>query len=125
MGVRYTNQRVEILNFLKNNFNHPTVEEVYLGVKKKLPRISKATVYNNMRLFAKEGMIREVNIKGVSRFEPSMDSHHHIICTNCGKIMDFESKDLTEYSMNMAKKLRDVNVDSAATNFYGKCKKCK
>ena len=44
-GIKYTNQRVEILNFLQGNLMHPTVEDVYEGVKKKLTRISKATVY--------------------------------------------------------------------------------
>ena len=42
--ITYTNQRVEILNFLKDNYSHPAVEEVYEAVKKKLTRISKATI---------------------------------------------------------------------------------
>jgi Fur family ferric uptake transcriptional regulator len=124
-NIKYTNQRVEILNYVKNNTTHPTVDEVYEGVKRKLTRISKATVYQNLKLLSEKGIIHEVNVKGVSRFEPNIDPHHHIICKKCGKIIDFESKELTNYSLNIGKKLKDFDIDNTNTNFYGICKKCK
>jgi Fur family ferric uptake transcriptional regulator len=123
-GIKYTNQRIEILNFLKDNFNHPTVEQVYEAVKKKLSRISKATVYQNLKFLSDKGLIQEVNIKGVSRFEPNLEPHHHIICKNCGKIIDFESKELTDYSLKLVKKLKQMKIESANTNFFGVCKTC-
>ncbi|MBN1861339.1 MAG: transcriptional repressor [Candidatus Thermoplasmatota archaeon] len=122
--IKFTNQRIEILDFLKNNTNHPTVEEVYEAVKKKLSRISKATVYQNLKFLTEKGMIQEVNIKGVSRFEPNITSHHHLICRKCGKIIDFKSQELTEYSLNIGKKLKEIDIDATHTNFYGICKKC-
>ena len=124
-AITYTNQRVEILHFLKDKTTHPTVDEVYEGVKKKLSRISKATVYQNLKFLAEKGLIQEVNVKGVSRFEPNLEPHHHIICRNCGTIIDFESEKLTNYSLQIAKELREFNIDSTNTNFYGYCKKCK
>jgi Fur family ferric uptake transcriptional regulator len=123
--IKYTNQRVEILHFLKGNTTHPTVEEVFNGVRKKLTRISKATVYNNLKFLAEKGLIQEVNIKGVSRFEPNLKPHHHIICRRCGKIVDFESKELTEYSLKTAKGLEGFDIDTTNTNFYGICSSCK
>ena len=87
--IKYTNQRIEILNFLKNNTAHPTVDDVYEVVKKKLTRISKATVYQNLKFLTEKGLIQEVNIKGVSRYEPNIDPHHHMICIKCVKIIDF------------------------------------
>ena len=84
-NIKYTNQRVEILNFLKQNKNHPTVDEIYEVVKKKLTRISKATVYKNLKFLTEQDIIREVNIKGVSRFEYHLEPHHHIICQKCSK----------------------------------------
>ncbi|HOM96326.1 MAG TPA: transcriptional repressor [Methanofastidiosum sp.] len=122
--IKYTNQRVEILNFLQNNYSHPTVEDVYEGVKKKLTRISKATVYQNLKFLASKGLIQEVNVKGVSRFEPNTNPHHHIICKNCGAIVDFESKELTEFSLQLIKNMKDFNVESTNTNFFGICNKC-
>jgi Fur family ferric uptake transcriptional regulator len=123
-NIKYTNQRVEILSFLKDNHTHPTVEQVYNAVKKKLTRISKATVYQNLKFLTENGLVQEVNIKGISRFEPNLEPHHHIICKNCGKIIDFESKELIDYSLKIAKKLKQMNIESASTNFFGICKVC-
>jgi Fur family transcriptional regulator, ferric uptake regulator len=122
--ITYTNQRIEILNFLKNNYNHPTADEVFNAVRKKLSRISKATIYQNLKFLCEKGIIQEVNIKGVSRFEQNIEAHHHLICKKCGKIMDFESTELTEYSLKIAKKLKEMKIESANTNFYGICDAC-
>lgn len=124
-GFKQTSQRVEIMDFLRGNKSHPTAEEVYEGVSKKLTRISRATVYSNLKLMVKGGLIKEVNIKGVLRFEPNPVPHHHIICSRCGKIIDFESKELTDYAFKVIGKVRGFSIDSATTNFHGICEKCK
>ena len=123
--IKYTNQRVEILNYLKDNYIHPAVEDVYVAVKKKLTRISKATVYQNLKFLSDKGLIQEVNIKGVSRFEPNLEPHHHLICKKCGKIIDYEAKELTQYSMKLAKNVKEMSIESSNTNFYGICSKCR
>ncbi len=122
--IKYTNQRNEILNYLKNNYNHPTVEQIFNAVKKKLPRISKATVYQNLKFLNEKGLVQEVNIKGISRFEPNLELHHHLICKKCGKIIDFDSKELTKHTLKIAKTLKEMKIGSTNTNFYGICKKC-
>jgi Fur family transcriptional regulator, ferric uptake regulator len=122
--IKYTNQRVEILACLKGNTSHPTVEQVYREVRKRLTRISKATVYQNLRFLAERGIIQEVNIKGISRFEPNTAAHHHLICKSCGAIVDFEAKELTAYAMKTARKLHGIAIETASTNFYGCCKSC-
>ena len=123
--IKLTNQRMEILDFLKNNTTHPSAEEIYNEVRKKLTRISKATVYQNLNFLVKEGIIKEVNIKGVSRFEPNTLPHHHFICIKCSKIIDFESKELTEFSLKVSKQFKDFDTDFSNTSFYGICNKCK
>ena len=122
--IKYTNQRVEILDFLKKFNGHPTVEDVYEGVRKKLTRISKATVYKNLRFLSEKGLVKEVNIKGVSRFEANLIPHHHIICIGCGKISDYESEELTEHSLRIAGEIDNFEVETTETNFYGICKDC-
>jgi Fur family ferric uptake transcriptional regulator len=124
-GIRNTNQRVEILEFLRGRKDHPTVDDVYNGVKKKLTRISKATVYKNLKFLAGKGLVQEVNIRGVSRFEPNTMPHHHTICTRCGRIADFSSDKLTGYSMKEASSMKGFDAESASTNFYGTCSRCK
>lgn len=123
-GIKYTNQRVGILHFLKDFHGHPTVDDVYEGVRTKLTRISKATVYSNLRFLAEKGLIKEVNVKGVSRFEANLVPHHHIICIGCGKISDHESEELTDYSLKIAGDIEGFKVESTDTNFYGFCKAC-
>lgn len=123
--MKYTNQRVEIIAFLREHKGHPTVDEVYDGVRKKLTRISKATVYKNLKFLAKKGLVEEVNVKGVTRFEANFVPHHHLICRECGKMEDFHSEELFDYSMKIAEEIEEFSIDSMSTNFYGICKKCK
>ena len=122
--MKLTNQRVAILDFLKDNFNHPTVEEIYKEVKQSLPRITKATVYKNLKVLVKHGLLKEVNVKGVSRFEAKIESHHHIICKSCGKIVDFRSDELIDYSLKIISNYDDFTINSAETTFFGTCKTC-
>jgi len=123
--MKLTNQRVTILNFLKDNINHPTVEEIYEEVMETLPRISKATVYKNLKVLVKNGYLREVDVKGVSRCEGKSEPHHHIICKTCGKIVDFSSDELIEYSLKTIKNQEDFIINSAETTFFGICKVCE
>jgi Fur family ferric uptake transcriptional regulator len=123
--MKYTNQRVEILAFLRENTGHPTVDEVYDGVRIKLTRISKATVYKNLKFLTEKGLLEEVNVKGVSRFEANFISHHHLICRECGEIGDFNSEQLLDYSMKIAEKIEGFTIVSTSTNFYGICRECR
>ncbi len=122
--MKITNQRNTILKFLKDNQNHPSVEEIFEKVKRTLPRTTKATVYKNLKTLMIHDIIKEVNIKGVSRFEAKIDPHHHIICKNCGKIIDFESEELRNFALQIIGKQKDFTIDSAETNFFGKCNMC-
>jgi Fur family transcriptional regulator, ferric uptake regulator len=124
-GMKYTNQRVEILAFLREHDGHPTVDEVYDGVRQKLTRISKATVYKNLKFLTEKGLLEEVNVKGVSRFEANFIPHHHLICRECGSMGDFNSEQLLNYSMKIAEEIEGFTIVSTSTNFYGICKKCK
>lgn len=124
IDMKYTNQRVEILSYLRTHHGHPTVDEVYEGVREKLTRISKATVYKNLKFLANKGMIEEVNVKGITRFESNLIPHHHVLCTECGKIDDFESDKLFDYTLEIAKNIDGFKLDAINTNFYGTCKNC-
>lgn len=123
--MKYTNQRVEIIAFLREHKGHPTVDEVYDGVRIKLTRISKATVYKNLKFLSQKGLLEEVNVKGVTRFEANFVPHHHLICRKCGKMDDFQSEELFDYSMKIAEDIDGFSIDSMSTNFYGICKQCK
>jgi len=127
VGVKFklTNQRAIILEYLKENYTHPSVEEIFGFVKNKLPRISKKTVYSNLQFLCNEGLIQDVRVKGVQRYEPQSNPHHHLICRKCGKIMDKQSEELLSHAMKVRQTIKNFYVESININFYGICKKCK
>ncbi|HIH29559.1 MAG TPA: transcriptional repressor [Thermoplasmata archaeon] len=126
-GVKFkmTNQRAIILEYLKENYNHPSVEEIFSFVKSKLPQISKKTVYSNLQFLCAEGFIQDVRVKGVQRYEPKSNPHHHLICRKCGRIIDIQSEELLSHAMKVGKTSKNFYVESTTINFYGMCKKCK
>jgi Fe2+ or Zn2+ uptake regulation protein len=70
-------------------------------------------------------LIREVDTRGVSRFEGKIKSHHHLICKSCGKISDFESKELIEFALQLINSQKEFEISATETNFYGLCGICK
>ena len=68
---------------------HPTAEGVYRQARRRLPRISLATVYRNLKELAGEGAIREMHAGGESaRFDGNTGRHYHIRCVACGRVND-------------------------------------
>lgn len=61
-NIRPSSQRVLMLKYLEENHIHPTADKIYIDLSKNLPTISKATVYNNLKLFLNRGLIKEINL---------------------------------------------------------------
>lgn len=119
--LKLTNQRHEILNYLKSVKTHPAAEEVYAAVRKKLPRISLATVYRNLNMLSEKNEILKIDLKK-SHFDGDTKGHDHLICKKCNKIIDIPS--ITSKFPNYSKKY-NFKIESARTYFYGLCDKCK
>jgi len=74
---------------------HPSPELIYASVRKKIPTISLATVYKNVRTFLESGMLREVSFHhGSLRVEPNEHEHHHLVCVRCKQITDLDAESL-------------------------------
>jgi Fe2+ or Zn2+ uptake regulation protein len=86
--------------------------------------MSKKTVYNNLKVLSEAGMIREISTMGVKRYEPVMNPHHHLICQVCDRVSDIEEAELTELAIQVGKRLKDFEVSSTTTYFYGVCRDC-
>jgi Fur family peroxide stress response transcriptional regulator len=99
-GLKATHQRLEIYRELASTEEHPDVETIYQGVTKRIPSISRDTVYRNLNLLAEHGLI---SIVGMSherlRFDANMLHHHHFVCVKCGRIQDFYSPNLDAIKM--------------------------
>ena len=84
-----TEQRRIILEELKTCERHPAADDVYIMVKKRLPRISLGTVYRNLELLYEEGMIHMLEYgSGQKRFDPNPRPHCHFRCSVCGRVED-------------------------------------
>jgi len=91
-GIAVTHQRQVLYEVMKTMHGHPSPEEVYARVKKKVPAISLATVYKNLNRFLKAGMLQEMSVHhGSLRVEVKDHPHHHLVCTSCKKIEDIDS----------------------------------
>ncbi len=117
---RNTKQKRAVREYLSSTFSHPSAEKVYKEVSKKLPNISKATVYRILRDFKKDNIIQEIPAD-VSRWDYNNNPHPHFICTECDKMIDLER----EFNMPNAKDLEVGQVCDCRVVFSGICKECK
>ena len=93
--INPTSQRVEIALLLFMRCEHLSAEEVFALVNGDSARVSKATVYNTLGLFAERGLVREV-IADPTRvfYDPNTAPHHHFYDTSTGKLMDIPTEEV-------------------------------
>jgi len=93
--INPTSQRVEIAQALLLCGEHLSAEEIFVLVNRESARVSKATVYNTLGLFAERGLIREVVADPTRIFyDPNTAPHHHFYNTSTGKLMDIPVEDV-------------------------------
>ena len=123
-GVRITPQRHAILEYLISSEMHPTADEIYKALEADFPNMSVATVYNNLRVFRNTGLVKELTYgDSSSRFDFVTHDHYHIICDQCGKIVDFHHPGLEEVE-HLASHVTGFQVNSHRLEVYGTCPEC-
>jgi len=86
-----TNQREMILRELRKSKQHLTADELYERVKKRMPRISLATVYRNLETLSEAGIIAKLEVSGrQKRFDYDVREHDHIYCVVCHRVDNLE-----------------------------------
>src|SRR5210317_189104 len=122
--MRLTSQRQVILEELAKVKTHPTANEVYDMVRKRLPRIGLGTVYRNLELMADNGMILKLEVGGSQkRFDATTNLHYHIRCTSCGKVDDIELTAMPHLDQ-LASDSSDYQVVGHHIEFSGICATC-
>ena len=118
-------KRNAILNCLMNTDTHPSAEMVYQMLQETHPDISQATVYRNLALFKKQGLIVSVGtVNGQERFDATVKPHAHFICKDCGSVMDFHG---LEQDVEMDRQVEEkfgMKIDHHELVFYGTCPHC-
>ena len=124
---RITPERFEILDAALEYNGHFSADELFIEMKKKNSRISRATVYNTLDLLAQCGLLSTRNFgDNMKRFESNFKKqmHHHLICIDCGRILEFTSKGLDKIEQQVC---GDLNFlpSSYSFNIFARCKKGK
>ncbi len=87
--LRMTQQRRVILEELRKENIHPTADQLYELVRKRLPRISLGTVYRNLEILTSLGEIQTLEVSGSQkRYDGVPQKHYHIRCVNCDRVDD-------------------------------------
>jgi len=139
-GCRFTQPRQFIIDMLLKSNKHLTAEDIYIEVHKSYPNIGLTTVYRTLELLEKMGIVHRLDFgEGKSRYELSdgigienktVHHHHHLICTNCRKIINYtdfseqEIKLMKEIEAELSKKY-NFKITTHQIYFYGLCAKCK
>jgi Fe2+ or Zn2+ uptake regulation protein len=125
-GIAVTHQRQVLFEVMQGMQGHPSPEEVYAVVRKRIPSISLATVYKNLHLFIASGIFREVSLHhGSLRVELNDRPHHHLVCTICRSIFDVEEEDLGAVSAQPGMLPGGFLAERFAVDVLGRCVTCQ
>lgn len=122
-GLKHTRQRDEILEVFFEAGGHASIDELLSRVQERMPGIGYATVYRTMKLFSEAGVAHERHFQdGQTRYEPVQpDEHHdHLICTDCGKIFEFEDPIIEQRQSEVAA-AHGLRLDHHRHEIYGRC----
>lgn len=141
-GIKPSLQRLKILEFIMKNKDHPTVDKIYRSLSRKIPTLSRTTIYNTLTLFMDKGLVQALAIADTEiRYDIAHEAHAHFQCRICGKIYDIEIEKLLEARIPTANIPRDWTcplcevrrnnklmlghkVESIQTTIQGICKGC-
>ena len=124
-GHKITPQRLAIVKILVKSEGHPSVEEIYVQIKKEFPTMSLATVYRNIVLLKSIGEVLELGFPdGSNRYDGNKPyPHPHVICIHCKKIVDPDLDSLDEMKKEVAS-ATDFEILNHRLDFFGICGNC-
>ena len=124
-GIAVTHQRQVLYQVMQETDGHPSPEEIYAKIKRRIPAISLATVYKNIHLFVESGVLREVSLHhGSRRVEMNQSAHHHMVCSRCKSICDVDGEEL---GLPAERKMLPGGflVERYAVDVIGVCSRCQ
>ncbi len=125
MQLRMTNQREMILRELNKSKEHLSADELYERVRKRMPRISLATVYRNLEILSEAGIIRKLEISGrQKRFDSEVVEHDHIYCVQCHRIENIQI-DKREMKVPTQEAVKGYTITGCRLEVTGLCPKCQ
>lgn len=125
-GLKRTRQRDLVVGIFFALGDHVSAEDLHREVQKRDGRIGLVTVYRTLKLLRQAGLAEERRFTKESvLFEPTPSRHHdHMICTRCGKIIEFENKKIEALQDQMARRA-GFRILSHKLELYGQCRQCQ
>src|SRR6478672_4227327 len=124
-GEKLTRQREAVLGVIREREDHPTANDIFEAARQRLPGISYATVYNSLRFLKEAGLVHEIKFgDSASRYDRETDRHDHALCSQCGKLVDFDLPQTAELMQAAARKSR-FKPESVHLTLRGLCVDCR
>lgn len=124
METRNTKQKQIVIDALKKNKTHPTIQELYHQVHDIDKKVGQATVYRNISKLVDDGKIIKIPTRnGIDYYDADCNPHYHLICKECNKIYDIFDEDYYK----LIKRVEDeyqIKIESSLILFEGICDKC-
>ena len=119
-GLKVSEQRIQILDFLNQVESHPTADEIFRSLNREDPVLSRATVYNTLHSFVDKGVISALDLRdNETRYDLITHEHGHFRCNVCGTIYNVE---LNPDSLKM--ELPGFQIDGLSVTMRGICPHC-
>lgn len=125
-GMRVTNQRSLIMEIIHQGEGHLDADEIYRRARERSSRLSFSTVYRALQTFKKLGLINELHFdEGHHHYEvKTSGEHHHLICINCGKIIEFHKR-LSRYIQKNVAEAKEFDITETEVRVSGYCTECR
>lgn len=130
-GLRYSRPREIILNFFGERDLHVSAEDLYVELKRRGENLSLSTVYLNLGVLKQAGLVREFNgVGGEALYDSNTGPHHHLICTQCGAILDLPDITVADATLiTLLKRQAELSsgwqVEEPNLDLQGVCPSCQ
>jgi len=123
-GLPVTTQRRAVFEVILDRTDHPTAEQLYRAVRGQLPQISRMTVHRILGTFASLRLVAKTCHPGsAARFDPKLHQHHHLVCLDCGRIIDVEDPRLNHIPWPKVNP-KEFQIEDYHVHFRGRCARC-
>jgi len=126
-GYKITPQRRTVINAIMQGREHLTPAAIYEKTCREDPGIGLVTIYRTLEILMELGLICELHAGGSCRsylMRRPVEHHHHLICSSCGRVVDFTDCDLSGLEKRLAKET-GFKINGHLLEFVGQCRKCR